>query len=60
MADTRENTAASPEAIYAKIARLAAETDRVGSCRGQRFQCRLFESGDSRHTAAATTLRGRP
>jgi hypothetical protein len=62
MADTRENTAASPEAIYAKIARLAAETDRVGLPAADNGSSVVYLSqvDRSRHTAAATTLRGRP
>jgi hypothetical protein len=58
MADTRENTAASPEAIYAKIARFAAETDRAGLPAADNGSSVVYLSqvDRSRHTAAATTL----
>jgi hypothetical protein len=46
MTDTRENTAASLEAIYAKIARFAAETNPID-----------FNAADSGHATSSNVVR---
>jgi hypothetical protein len=46
MTDTRESTAASLEAIYAKIARFAAETNPID-----------FNAVDSGHTTSSNIVR---